>query len=639
MPARAAGLPNHSAAAFKGHIGAVLLKGRRQTVEVGDAEKAGVRRTAEVDDRGQSLPAFAACATATGIPDKFEPPKGDSKRSFQVSLRRNLYCIGFLRRIISIRRQPIFTMSAQVQTVRQRSPVLLSAAVMTPAHRRAAVAVSLLALIVSLATLPFAQTVWWTFPGFILIQQTLLTGNYLIIAALLYGQYSIARTDHLAVLAAAYLVTALLIIVHTLSFPGAVSETGLLAGEPQSTPWLYLGWHAALPLAVIAYASGGLDLYRGRLFDTARIPILLSILSGIASAAVITGFIVAGHEWLPKLGESGRLLPTSRAAVATLLIFQLGALLVLVKKTPRSVLDVWLMVTMFVLCCTVSLSQLISAQRFDMGWYIGRIFDVLTSVFILLLLLSETVILYGRSALAAAAEHRERERRLRETEAILTHLSRVNELGQNVSSLIHEIRQPLTAISNYAAASIELAKDVKSEGLQNVLHRLAEQSSRATEIIRHLQDFVARGEPESQVVHIPNVEIRCGSDAVSGFFDRVEIEQVVFNLVRNAVEAMAGNERSALTISTKLTSDNMIEVSVADTGPGVSADIRARLFDPFVTTKKSGLGIGLSVCRVIIEAHGGTLSVDHNPHGGAIFHFTVPHVPRTPPPQGTKPFQ
>jgi two-component system, LuxR family, sensor kinase FixL len=248
-----------------------------------------------------------------------------------------------------------------------------------------------------------------------------------------------------------------------------------------------------------------------------------------------------------------------------------------------------------------------------MGWYIGRTFDVLTSTFILFLRLSETVTLYGRGALAAAAEHRERERRLRETEAILTHLSRVNELGQNVSSLIHEIGQPLTAITNYASASIELAKDVKSERLQNVLHRLAEQSSRATEIIRHLRDFIVREEPESQVVDIPallhdavrlalvgigarlpNVEIQCGSDAVSGFFDRVEIEQVVFNLVRNAVEAMAGNERSALAISTKLTPDNMIEVSVADTGPGVSADIRARLFDPFVTTKKSGLGIGLS---------------------------------------------
>jgi signal transduction histidine kinase len=419
----------------------------------------------------------------------------------------------------------------------------------------------------------------------------------------------------------------------------------LLSGGPQSTPWLYVAWHAALPLAVIAYASGRLGLYRLEVFDATQIPMLLSILSAIAIAAVTTGFMTVGHDWLPRLVESGRLLPASRAAVATLLLLQFGALLVLAKKRPRSVLDVWLMVTMFVLMCTVSLVSFISAQRFDMGWYVGRIFDVLTSTFILLLLLSETVILYERSALAVAAEHRERERRLRETEAILTHLSRVNALGQNVSSLIHEINQPLTAIANYAAASIKLAEDVKSERLQNALHRLTEQSLRATEIIRHLRTFVTRGRPESQVVHIPtllkdavglalvgiseplpSVEIRCDPDAVLGFFDRVEIEQVVFNLVRNAAEAMAGNERSAVIISTKLISDSLIEVSIADTGPGVSPDIRASLFDPFVTTKKGGLGIGLSVCRVIIEAHGGVLNVDNRPQGGATFHFTVPAV-------------
>lgn len=533
-------------------------------------------------------------------------------------------------------------MSAAAQ--QQESPVLLSAAMMTPAHARAALAVSLVALIACLATLPFAQTIWAAFPGFVLIQQTLQATNCSIIAALLYGQYSIARRNELAVLATGYLVTALLIIVHTLSFPGAVSQTGLLTGGPQSTPWLYVGWHVALPLGVIAYATQRLGFYPEH--NVTRIPIVLSIMSGVAIAAAVTGFLIAGYEWLPKLVEGGRLMPASRAAVITLLLLQLGALLVLAPRRPRSVLDVWLMVTMFSSICTVTLVSLISAQRFDSGWYVGRIFDMLTSSFILLLLLSETMILYERSALAAVAERRERERRLKETEAILTHLSRVSELGQNVSSLIHEVNQPLTAISNYAAASIKLAEDIKSEPLQNALRRLAEQSSRATEIIRHLRDFVAREEPESQVVHIPTllsdavrlalvgiggplpkVEMRCDPSAVSGFFDRVEVEQVVFNLVRNAAEAMAGNEKSTMTIATRLTSDSMIEVSVADTGPGVPPDIRAKLFDPFVSTKKSGLGIGLSVCRVIIEAHGGMLNLEDNPDGGAIFHFTVPHAP------------
>jgi signal transduction histidine kinase len=541
-------------------------------------------------------------------------------------------------------------MSAQAQYPASR---LLSEAMTTPAHRRVALAVALVAFLVALATLPFAQTVWGTFPGFLLIQQTLQAANCVSIAALLYGQYSIGRTNELGVLATGYLVAALLIIVHTLSFPGAVSQTGLLTGGPQTTPWLYIAWHAALPLTVFVYVSGGLGFYPDKVPDTAQPLTAFLILSGIAIAAVITVFLISAHDWLPRLVEGGHLMPASQGAVATVLFLQLGALLAVAGRRPRSVLDLWLMVTMFVASCTVSLVSFISDQRFDAGWYIGRIFDTLTSTFILLLLLSETAILYERSAHAAAAERRERERRLKETEAILTHLSRVNELGQNVSSLIHELAQPLTAIANYAAASIALARDGgKSEQLQNALHRLAEESSRAAGIIRHMRDFVRRGEPESQIVHIPtlirdavrlafvgiggplpSVDIRGDPDAVSGFFDRVEIEQVIFNLVRNAAEAMATIERPAITISTKLRSDGMIEVSVADTGPGVPPDMRAQLFHPFVTTKKGGLGIGLSVCRVIIEAHGGTLGVDQNPDGGAIFHFTVPHLPRRLSPQ------
>jgi len=251
----------------------------------------------------------------------------------------------------------------------EKSPMLLSAAMMTPGHRRAALAVCLLALLTCLSTLPFAQIVWWTFPGFLLIQQTLQAGNCLIIAALLYGHYSIARTNELAVLASGYLVTALLVLVHTLSFPGTVSETGLLTGGPQSTPWLYIGWHAALPLAVMAYASG--RWHAGAGLKTARTQIVISILGAIAIAVGITACLIVGHGSLPRLVEGGRLTPASRVAVATLLLLQLAALILLVNKKPRSVLDIWLMVTMFVSICTVSLVSLISAQRFDAGWYTG----------------------------------------------------------------------------------------------------------------------------------------------------------------------------------------------------------------------------------------------------------------------------
>jgi two-component system, LuxR family, sensor kinase FixL len=176
------------------------------------------------------------------------------------------------------------------------------------------------------------------------------------------------------------------------------------------------------------------------------------------------------------------------------------------------------------------------------------------------------------------------------------------------------------------------------------LERLVEQTVRATDVIRHMREFVARHQSEKHLENIPKllrdaarlvldaagehgpaVEIRCDPEASAAFFDRVQIEQVVLNLVRNAIEAMSSGVTRKLTLSTKLTSDRMIEISVADTGPGVSADIRARLFEPFVTTKESGLGIGLSICRVIVEAHGGKLTAEDNPAGGAIFRFTIPN--------------
>jgi two-component system sensor kinase FixL len=216
-------------------------------------------------------------------------------------------------------------------------------------------------------------------------------------------------------------------------------------------------------------------------------------------------------------------------------------------------------------------------------------------------------------------------------------------LGQNISSLIHEVNQPLTAISNYLAAGLQFIRGSNTERLERVLQLSAEQAERASAIIRNLRNFIARHETERDVGNLqdvlqhavglalvgisapaPAIEIRPDPAAASALFDKVQIEQVVFNLVRNAVEAMENTDRRALIVTTMPASDNMIEVSIADTGPGLPLDIRAKLFEPFVTTKASGLGVGLSICRVIIEAHGGQLQAEDNPEGGTIFRFTLP---------------
>ena len=127
----------------------------------------------------------------------------------------------------------------------------------------------------------------------------------------------------------------------------------------------------------------------------------------------------------------------------------------------------------------------------------------------------------------------------------------------------------------------------------------------------------------------PTIELTCTPAASSAFFDRIQIEQVAFNLVLNAAEAMIDSGRRSIIVATELNADNMVEVRIADSGPGLSPEIQDRLFQPFVTTKESGLGIGLSICQVIIEAHGGRLWAEDNTAGGTIFRFTIPCSPIT----------
>ncbi len=240
-------------------------------------------------------------------------------------------------------------------------------------------------------------------------------------------------------------------------------------------------------------------------------------------------------------------------------------------------------------------------------------------------------------------EHQERERRLHEVQSELIHMSRLSELGQMVSTLAHEVNQPLTAIHNYLQAGQHLAAAGEAEKAQSLFAKAVEQSERASAIIRRLREFVRKGETArrrenlgkiveeasalslvGQKAHRMRVSMRLDPAVAWVVVDKVQIQQVLFNLVRNAVEAMAECERCDIVIATAASENGMVEISVADTGPGLSAEVRARLFQPFVTTKPGGMGVGLSICRSIVESHGGRMSAHANPGGGTVFRFTVP---------------
>jgi two-component system sensor kinase FixL len=238
------------------------------------------------------------------------------------------------------------------------------------------------------------------------------------------------------------------------------------------------------------------------------------------------------------------------------------------------------------------------------------------------------------------------EARLKELQSEVTHMSRYTALGEMASTLAHEINQPLTAISNYLRGSQRLLDRIDSEQttlLRDALGKAADQALRAGHIIRRLREFVSRGESERRIENLAKLIEDAGTLALVGareagitasfrldpkadlvLADRIQIQQVLVNLIRNAMESMieAGKERR-LEIASTAGAGDVVEVSVADTGPGLAPEVASHLFQPFVTTKRKGMGLGLSICRTIIEAHGGKIWVDDRPGGGTVFRFTL----------------
>ncbi|MDP4003322.1 sensor histidine kinase [Methylobacterium sp. NEAU K] len=243
-------------------------------------------------------------------------------------------------------------------------------------------------------------------------------------------------------------------------------------------------------------------------------------------------------------------------------------------------------------------------------------------------------------------EHQRTQARLQELQSELVHVSRLSAMGEMASTLAHELNQPLGAISNYTKGCRRLLERPDPEAIAKtvaVLDKTAEQALRAGQIIRRLREFVTRGETERRTepvarlieeasalalvgAHEHGVTARVALDPRAGavLADRVQVQQVLINLMRNAREAMQQSDRRELTVEARPLGSETVEIAVADTGPGIADEIATRLFQPFVTTKASGMGVGLSICRTIIEAHGGRLTAERNRDGGATFRLTLP---------------
>jgi signal transduction histidine kinase len=483
-----------------------------------------------------------------------------------------------------------------------------------------------------LTVLPFRDRQWPQNEAFIPIVDSILFLNDLITAVLLYSQYTVARRRELLALAMGYLFTALIIIPHLLTFPGALAPTGRLGAGLQSTVWLYVFWHFGIPTAVLCYAW-----LKDRATDKPDIPhrtVPISVLSVVAVVVALTWLATAGEQVLPPIMldwlRAGSF--WERVAAPAILVLSVSAM-VLLWQRRSSVLDMWLLVVLWAWFIeTVLLSM--TNSRFSLVWYAGRGVGLLASSFVLLVLLYESTTLYARLALAAHAKERERERQRLALEVI-------------AGSIAHELQQPLTAILSNSVAGVQLLRQSPPDLAEAsaALRDIGSEGRRAGDIIKSIRAALTGAKSTmapvdiSELVHESvgflrmelqthqiSVQVDTTPDLPHVLGNKGQLVQVLANLITNAVEAMADltNRPRMLRVRSALSAADSVSITVEDSGAGIDPEVAKNIFDPFFTTKSRGSGLGLAICRFIIEAHGGQILASPGKEHGSIFHILLP---------------
>jgi len=434
-----------------------------------------------------------------------------------------------------------------------------------------------------------------------------------ITAALLFAQFSILRSRALLALANGYLLTALIAIPWTLTFPGVLAAGGGLGGGLQSTVWLYVLSHAGFALFAIIYTLlKDADPSEWLLQRSVRAAILASVGSVTALVCCATVLVTAGHDLLPHL-----MLDTVR--VSYLWFYAIGPMAALIVLAlfllwlrHRSVLDLWLMVVLCAYTIEVALTAFPVPFRFSLGWYAGRVYGVLSGSLVLIILMEEITMLYGELLHAVLAQRREREARLITGDAV-------------AATIAHEIKQPLSAMTMNANAGLRwldrAAPDL--DQAKAALQRIVSNGHRAGAVMDNIRVLFKRDARTRTSLDLNNVirealalvrgELQTHRIAVQAEYNQspriegnqVQLQQVLVNLIMNAIESMATeNVERVLSLRSNVHDSGNLIVSVEDTGKGVEPSAIDRIFNPLFTTKAQGMGMGLAICRSIIEAQG-----------------------------------
>ncbi len=486
-------------------------------------------------------------------------------------------------------------------------------------------------LILTIHDLPLGESA-----AFVPSVNAILFVGELILATMLYAQATVFRSRALNILASGFIFTAALIVPYVLSFPGAFAPDGAFGDGTNTPAWIMIFRRLGFPAMIICYAVYDSRDRAGAVGQAPRPSVAAGVSVALLLAAAAAALPVLRPDWLPPIfaNRSEAIRTNLHVFNASNIALILVAMAMMLRKR-RSMLDIWLTVALAGWLFQ-SLLNLPLHSRFTIGWYSLQLFMLVSNLCVLIALIAESNRLSARLAFSTAARSRERDARLMTVDGI-------------AAAIAHEIGQPLTAAStNVSAAMIwmtrdEPDRDKATEALRDsvealrlcfdVLRSMRALFARETpapsdfdvaDLLRETVSFVT---PELDDANIP-LRLVCPRNLPRVRADRVQVQRVLVNLINNAIESMAATpvHTRRLAIRAQSTGDGAVLIEVIDTGVGIPPDDLERIFDPFYTTKEAGTGLGLSLCRTIVEEHSGSLWAVAGVERGAVFRVRLPAV-------------
>ena len=484
-------------------------------------------------------------------------------------------------------------------------------------------------------TLSLREIRWGEVVAFVPVIDAVMLVAELIIATLLFAQAGVFRSRALAVLATGYVFAALLLVPHALTFPGAFAPDGLLGAGINTTGWIAFFRRTAFPIAFIIYAylkHAGSAVQPGTVQPPARI--LANVLSATALAAAVTLLATSGHDLLPPLflNRTDVVFTNLIMVNATTIALTVVAIAMLLRQR-KSVLDMWLLVALSGWLFQ-SLLNLPLQARFTLGWYCLFGMMLVSDLIVMLALIAESNRLYARLALSTAARNRERETRLMSMDAVAAAIS-------------HEVGQPLSAVSLSASAGLDWLerKRPDREKAAESMRATIDAVRRTFDVIKSVRATFAKGPGAATEFSLNDlvretvslldrdmagrkVTLRLALDEslLPIMANRVQIQRVLINLLTNALESMDAirSRPRRIAIRSLQLDDKNVLLEISDTGAGIAPEKMSHIFDAFFTTKSTGTGLGLSLCRTIIEEHGGRLWAAEGEEYSATFQLQLP---------------